>query len=229
MPARLRPTAPIAADAILVGDPGRALLLAQELLEEPKMSNHARGLWGYSGRTPTGAELTIQSTGMGAPSAAAVLTDLAKLGVRRAVRVGTCAARAARPRLGELLLIEEAVATEGSAAAFGLAAGTTVDPDPGLQERLRRELGTDARQARVVSLDALPADFAAVPAEVAAADMQTVAVLAKGRALGIAAAAVLIVDDAAAGERMEGEDLEAVAKRGGRAASKALLQPKVEG
>ena len=49
VPSRLRPTAPIAADAILVGDPGRALLLAQELLEEPKMSNHARGLWGYTG------------------------------------------------------------------------------------------------------------------------------------------------------------------------------------
>ena len=32
--ARLRPTAPIAADAVLVGDPGRALLLAQELLEQ---------------------------------------------------------------------------------------------------------------------------------------------------------------------------------------------------
>ena len=50
MPSRLRPTAPIAAEAILVGDPGRALMLAQELLEEPKMSNHARGLWGYYGR-----------------------------------------------------------------------------------------------------------------------------------------------------------------------------------
>ena len=49
MPARLRPTAPIASEEILVGDPGRALMLAQELLEEPKMSNHARGLWGYSG------------------------------------------------------------------------------------------------------------------------------------------------------------------------------------
>ena len=228
MPARLRPTAPVAADAILVGDPGRALLLAQELLEEPKMSNHARGLWGYSGHTAAGAELTIQSTGMGAPSAAAVLADLAKLGVRRAVRVGTCAARAERARLGELLLVEEAVATEGSAAAFGLAAGMAIEPDPGLLERLRRELGVDARGARIVSLDALPADFAGVPAEVAAADMQTVAVLAKGRALGIATAAVLIVADAA-GERMEGADLEAVAKQGGRAASKTLSKPKVEG
>ena len=54
MPARLRPTAPIAASAILVGDPGRALMLAQALLEQPKMSNHARGLWGYSGTTPEG-------------------------------------------------------------------------------------------------------------------------------------------------------------------------------
>ena len=46
------------------------------------MSNHARGLWGYSGRTPAGAELTIQATGMGGPSAAVVLADLAELGVR---------------------------------------------------------------------------------------------------------------------------------------------------
>ena len=69
MPARLRPTAPIAADAVLVGDPGRALTLAQALLKEPKMSNHARGLWGYSGLTRAGHELSIQATGMGGPSA----------------------------------------------------------------------------------------------------------------------------------------------------------------
>ena len=100
MPQRLRPTAPIAADAILVGDPGRALMLAQELLEQPKMANHARGLWGYSGRTPAGAELSVMSTGMGGPSAALVLADLAELGVRRAVRVGTATALRRRPGAG---------------------------------------------------------------------------------------------------------------------------------
>src|SRR6476646_7826818 len=108
MPARLRPTAPIAADAVLVGDPGRALLLAQELLEQPKMSNHARGLWGYSGQTPAGKQLTIQSTGMGGPSAAIVLGDLAKLGVRRALRVGTCVGFEASLGLAELLVVSEA-------------------------------------------------------------------------------------------------------------------------
>ena len=90
VPARLRPTAPIAPEAILVGDPGRALLLAQELLEQPKMSNHARGLWGYSGSTPEDHALTIQSTGIGGPSAALVLADLAELGVKRVSRSGGC-------------------------------------------------------------------------------------------------------------------------------------------
>ncbi|MGV1050305.1 MAG: hypothetical protein ACOYD4_17470, partial [Solirubrobacterales bacterium] len=125
MPARLRPTAPIAADAVLVGDPGRALLLAQELLEQPKMSNHARGLWGYSGRTPEGAELSVQATGMGGPSAALVLADLAELGVRRAVRVGTCIALRPGPRLGELVLVSEAHAWPGPGDAPRL-------PDPRL-------------------------------------------------------------------------------------------------
>src|ERR1700748_1238385 len=91
VPRRLRPTAEIHSEAILVGDPGRAMALAQVLTEGPKMANHARGLWGYSGPTPGGRGLTVQATGMGGPSAALVLADLAELGVRRAVRVGTCA------------------------------------------------------------------------------------------------------------------------------------------
>jgi len=141
MSARLRPTAPLATDAILVGDPGRALLLAQELLEQPKMSNHARGLWGYTGRTAAGDPLTIQATGMGGPSAAVVLADLAKLGVKRVVRVGTCTAFGAQARIGELLLIEAALAAGGSAASFGIAVGQTVAPDPTLYERLAMQLG----------------------------------------------------------------------------------------
>jgi uridine phosphorylase len=229
VPAHLRPTAPLAADAILVGDPGRALLLAQELLEQPKMSNHARGLWGYSGRNASGAELTIQSTGIGGPSAAAVLADLAEIGVRRAVRVGTCAAADERTRPGELLLVAEAVAAEGSAATFGLAAGAAVEPDAILSERLRRELGEDAREARIVSLDASPAGDRGLPADVRAADMQTVAILAKGRALGIAAAAVLIVAETPCAEALSGDRLESAAKLAGRAASSAVSNPKVEG
>jgi purine-nucleoside phosphorylase len=219
MPARLRPTAPIAADAVLVGDPGRALLLAQELLDQPKMSNHSRGLWGYSGRGAQGAQLTIQATGMGGPSAALVLAELAGLGVRRAVRIGTCLGREAAP--GELLLIERALAEGGSAASFGLAVGESVAPDPALTAALRRELGARARPATVASFDLLPAAGDPLPAGVDAADLQTVAVLARARALEVAAAAILIAETDA--ETVPSDEAgEDAAKQAGRAAAAVL-------
>src|SRR5215213_7083939 len=222
MPIGLRPTAPYSADAILVGDPGRALLLAQELLESPKMSNHARGLWGYSGLTAAGAELTIQSTGIGGPSAAPVLADLAGLGVRRAVRVGTCLAAAAGDGLGELLLVERAVAGGGSAAALGFAVGESVSPDPGLTADLRRVLGEDAIPATVASFDDAPAACAPFAAGVEAADMQTVAVLARARALGVAAATVLIATESLGEPALAEELRQESERRAGRLVAKAL-------
>lgn len=228
MPTRLRPTAPMAPDAILVGDPGRALLLAQELLEQPKMSNHARGLWGYTGHTPAGDRLTIQATGMGGPSAAIVLADLAELGAERVVRVGTCAAFGAEAQPGELLLIEAARATAGSAASFGIAAGDSVSPDRALNERLGVELGAEAREATVASLDTLPADTAEAGGA-AAVDMQTVAVFARAATLGIAAAAVLVVAETEGDGRLDDEKLGEAAVRAGKAAARALSNPKVEG
>jgi uridine phosphorylase len=228
MPARLRPKAPSARDAILVGDPGRSLLLAQELLEEPKMSNHARGLWGYSGRTAAGEELTIQATGMGGPSAAVVLDDLAKLGVKRAVRVGTCTGFGAGARPGELLLVTKAVAIGGSATSFGIAPGKAALPDQALHERLCAELLGEARSAPIASLDTVPVGEST--AGVDATDMQTLAVLARSRQLGIAAAAVLIVSECeGGGERLGDEELESAAIRAGRGAGRALSNPQVEG
>lgn len=219
MPSRLRPTASLAAEAILVGDPGRALLLAQELLTQPKMSNHARGLWGYTGETPDGRRLTLQSTGMGGPSAALVLADLAELGVRRAVRVGTCVAIAPQPAPGDLLAVVEAHAWGGGNG------GEAVPPDPALTARLREELGTNARPATVASLDFLHRGGeggASYAERVDAADMQTAALLAAGTDHGIALAAVLIVAESAAGNQADDDLLAASAKRAGSAASAAL-------
>jgi uridine phosphorylase len=219
MPVRLRPTAAVAADAILVGDPGRALMLAQELLEQPKMCNHARGLWGYSGRTPGGSELTVQATGMGGPSAALVLADLAELGVGRAIRVGTCTALDPQLRGGELLAIAEAHSWAGP----GGLAGEAVLPDPGLTEQLRHELGAEGRMATVASLDTLHGGGAAAPVQAGdATDMQTATLLARGAALAVAVAAILIVAETAAGERLGDDAAELAAKRAGSAAAAVL-------
>jgi uridine phosphorylase len=219
MPTHLRPTAPIAADAVLVGDPGRALLLAQELLEEPKMSNHARGLWGYSGQTPEGKQLTIQATGIGGPSAALVLADLAELGVRRAIRVGTCVALGETFALGELVVVTEAIAEGGSVAALGVARGEAVHPDSTLTECLSAELGAQARPAPVSSFDVHPDQHS--PAK-GAADMQSASLLARARSLGIEAAAVLIVTETSDGGELGKDEVEQAERRAGQAASGTL-------
>jgi uridine phosphorylase len=211
MPARLRPTASIAPGAILVGDPGRALMLAQELLVEPKMSNHARGLWGYTGATATGRPLTVQSTGMGGPSAGVVVRDLAELGVRRAIRIGTCASLGDLT-LGELLLVGEAQ-TPG---------GVHSTPEPSLTQALARELDEPTR-GMVVSLDSLHRPEAQLPTMLAAgADMQTATLLETGAALGVAVAAVLVVVEKSDSGQLRDEELEAAAKRAGIAAAAAV-------
>jgi uridine phosphorylase len=213
MPARLRPTAPIASDAILVGDPGRALMLAQELLQQPKMSNHARGLWGYSGVTHAGDELTIQSTGMGGPSATVVLRDLAKLGVRRAIRIGTCTSLA-DPDLGELMIVDQAHTPAGDRRL----------PNGGLTKGLRKSMD-GARRGAVVSLDSLHHPEAVLPSLlVEAADMQTAALLQTGAEKEVAVAVVLIVTEKSDDGQLRDEELEALAKRAGTAAA-AVLSP----
>lgn len=191
------------------------------------MSNHARGLWGYSGTTASGLELTVQATGMGGPSAAIVLADLSKLGVRRAIRVGTCSGISGRAKLGELLLPAEAVAAVGSAASFGHPPGAAVLADPRLHELLADELASEARTAPVASFDTLDDDRASTPAAVVAADMQTVALFSRGAELAMAVAALLIVNKVKE-QALEDEALERLAVRAGRAAAGALSNPQVE-
>jgi uridine phosphorylase len=220
MPARLRPTAPIAPAAILVGDPGRALTLAQELLQQPKMSNHARGLWGYSGVTDGGDDLTIQSTGMGGPSATVVLRDLAELGVRRAIRIGTCTSLGDLG-LGRLLVVKEAQPLRVPLVGPDTTKepGSAVRPDPELTARLEQAL-PEARSGIAISLDSLDDLERDSPSPLAdVADMQTAALLEAASRLDMAAGAVLIVTEMSDAGQLRDEELEALAKRAGVAAS----------
>jgi len=218
-PMHIRPTAPIATDALLPGDPGRALALAQGLLEQPRMCNHHRGLWGYSGSTPAGQELTIQSTGLGGPSIGIVLAELAALGVRRAVRVGTCSALAGGPPLAALIAVEGAIAAEGSSRSLG-AAGTAT-PDPGLHQRLAAD---GAGPALVASVDVMLPDRDPAPSGTGAgaAEMGSATLFTLGRDLGVAVASVLVVARSATGEALDDERLAVASLELGTLAAGAL-------
>jgi uridine phosphorylase len=190
----LRPTAPLAERVLLPGDPGRALALAQTLLEKPLMFNHHRGLWGYTGPARADGEpLTIQSTGMGGPSAAIVLTELIALGARRAIRVGTCGALAPGLALGELVIARESICLDG--ASRELVPGDRALADPGLTEALIRSAPT-AHAGPIVSVDLFydPHPPAGAPGAIAI-EMEAATLFAVGAAASVPVACVLVVSD----------------------------------
>jgi len=194
----LLPTAPLAERVLLPGDPGRALLLAQSLLAEPKMFNHNRGLWGYSGEARDGRPLTIQSTGMGGPSAAIVIAELADLGAETLLRVGTCGALDGSLALGDLLVASEALAADGTSRALG--ASDRVAADPELLERLRTAAGPGGAHGPIVTSD-LFYDGPAGAEErwraqgALAVEMETATLFALAARRGLRAGCALIVSD----------------------------------
>ena len=211
-PVHLRPHADVAERVLLPGDPGRALRLAQQVMAEPKMLNHHRGLWGYTGTASDGAPLTIQSTGLGGPSTAIVVEELIALGARRLVRVGTCAAIADLP-LGSLVIAETVRAEDGASRALG--AGT---PDPDLVAALRAA-GGEATAGLVASADLY---YAPRPdGDALAVDLSSGALLAVAARHGVPAACVLVVTESPAG-RIDPEALERAEVELGRVGAAAL-------
>jgi uridine phosphorylase len=222
-PIHLQPTAPLAPRVLLPGDPGRALLFAQVLLDEPRMFNHHRGLWGYTGPAKADGEaLTIQSTGMGGPSAAIVVAELIELGAQRLVRTGTCGALAAGRELGEVLVVTEALAADGTSRALG--AGERVAPDPGLTARLAGDGNAVAVTTDLFYDPDVDRQERWVAAGAAVVEMECAAVFAAAAARGCAAAGVLLVTDIVlpARERIGHEALRAGEERLGQVAVAAL-------
>jgi uridine phosphorylase len=227
-PVHLQPTAALAERVLLPGDPGRALRLAQQLLEAPRMFNHHRGLWGYSGAARhDGEPLTIQSTGIGGPSAAVVIAELAELGAGTLVRIGTCAAIAPGPGLGDLLVVSETVCADGTSRALG--AGARAAPAPELLARLRAAGGAALRPVLTVTADLFydrppDAETTWTRAGAGVVELQTATLFTLAARRGLAAAALLIVSElrAPARRRIDADTLAAAEQRLGELAVRAL-------
>ena len=228
-PNHLRPAAELAERVLLPGDPARALAVAQVLLETPpKMFNHARGLWGYTGVAPDGEPLTVQATGMGGPSAAIVCEELIALGATRLVRIGTCGALDPDLELGTLLAAASVLPADGTSAALG--ADAPLEPDPELLERL---VAAGARPATIATSDLFydPRDGSAagwIEQGAVAVEMEAATILQIAERRGVSAACVLGVSDVPSSNgsrRMGPDELEQLGVRVGEAGYAALRSP----
>ena len=225
-PIHLNPATDVAERVLLPGDPQRALAVSQALLDGPKMMNARRGLWGYTGTAPDGGLVTVQSTGMGGPSAAIVAEELIGLGARVLLRIGTCGALTDGLALGQLVAVEAALAVDGTSRALG--AGERAEPDAELTARLR----AGAAPVTAVSTDVfyetregIEEGWVAAGAQVVEMESATLFTVAQRR--GVKAAALLAVTDLVTGgrERLDQEAVDAVGVELGEAALEALRRP----
>lgn len=100
----------------LPGDPGRAERIAARLTDARAYSRN-RGLLGFTGAID-GTPISVQTTGMGAPSTAIVAEELIQLGAQVLVRVGTCGGVAATARPGDLIVATASCPLDGTTAAL---------------------------------------------------------------------------------------------------------------
>lgn len=226
----LRPATELAERVLLPGDPHRALAVAQELMVKPRMFNHQRGLWGYTGEAGDGELLTVQATGMGGPSAAIVVKELIDLGAHTLVRIGTCGGLVPELALGELLTATAVVPADGASAALG-ARGRLL-PDGALTTAL---LGSAprSRPSTIVSSDlfyderpGLAARWRAAGAT--AVEMEAATIFQVAARAGVRAGCALAVSDQLSGgprrrRRISGAALEAAGRSLGRLAFDALV------
>lgn len=219
-PHHLRPHADLAKRVLLPGDPHRALAVAQATLEGPKIFNHARGLWGYTGVAPDGELMSVQATGMGGPSAAIVIEELIGLGAQVLVRIGTCGAFDPSLELGSLVTATRVLACDGASRALGAA--ESLDPDPGLTAALQAAGG--GRGVTAVSSDLFYDPRTDPPAGADVVEMEAAVLCRIAELRGVRAACLLGVSDVigAGRERLDAEGMTDVGVRLGQVAVAAL-------
>lgn len=102
--------------ALLPGDPDRVDRIADRCRDVDLVAENRE----YRIRTGTydGRDLAICSTGIGSPSAAIAVEELAAVGVATLVRVGTCGALQSGIEIGDMIVATAAAKDEGTTSRY---------------------------------------------------------------------------------------------------------------
>jgi DeoD family purine-nucleoside phosphorylase len=117
LPAETGDYAPV---VFLPGDPNRATWIAQKFdggLAASRQVNSHRGLLGYTG-TYKGIPVSVQTSGMGAPSISIVVEELLRLGAQKLIRVGTCGGIGRGIKTGDIVVAMAATPVDGATRTY---------------------------------------------------------------------------------------------------------------
>lgn len=190
----------LAIDKVLLpGDPARVNRV-KKWLDSPEELVFNREYKSVIG-SYKGSRVLVLSTGMGGPSTGIAVEELANIGVKYAIRIGSCGALQTEMQLGDLLIATGAVRDEGTTKAYIEETYPAV-PDFQLLSHIKQALDTKQYPCHfglARSHDSFYTDKeAAIDAYwskigVLGADMETASLFIIGRLRGVQTASILNV------------------------------------
>lgn len=126
--------------AFLPGDPARVPRIARLFSGGKKIASH-REYTTWGGRVG-GERVIAVSTGIGGPAMAIAVEELARLGVRVMIRVGTCGAITPSAKVGSVIIADAAVRMDGTTGQYvdlGYPAAATPEVVMALKEAASRQ------------------------------------------------------------------------------------------
>lgn len=185
--------------ALVPGDPGRVERIAAQCDDVETVAENRE--YKVVNASYEGRELTVCSTGIGCPSAAIAVEELANVGVETFIRVGTIGALQAEIEIGDMIVATGAAKAEGTSKRYESATYPAV-PDYGTLTAL-----VDAAEANgeaihvgpIVSDDAFYNESDEYvtdwnEANLLAIEMEAATVFSLARRRGLAAGAICTVD-----------------------------------
>ena len=185
--------------ALIPGDPGRVDRIAAQCDGAETVAENRE--YKLVNATYDGVDLTVCSTGIGCPSAAIAVEELANVGVDTVIRVGTTGALQAGIEIGDMVVATGAAKEEGTSKRYESEVIPAV-PDYDVLSSLvdgAEANGEDVHVGPIVSDDAFYNETDVYVEEWEAAgllaiEMEAAAVFSIARREGLAAGAICTVD-----------------------------------
>ena len=199
--------------ALLPGDPGRVDRIAGHCDAAETVSENRE--YKVVNATYAGRELTICSTGIGCPSAAIAVEELAAVGVETFLRVGTTGGLQSFLEIGDVVVATAAAKNEGTTKRYEAVEYPAVADHEVLTALLEATSDTDATvhvgpiatdDAYYAETDAYVADWEA--AGLLAVEMEAATVFTLARRKGLRAGAICTVDGNLVAGTQKGTDTE---------------------
>jgi uridine phosphorylase len=181
---------------LLSGDPKRVEKIASFFDEARKVAEY-RGFVTYTGMVD-GVDISACSTGIGSPSAAIVVEELARIGAQTFIRIGTTGALQPETEIGGIVVASAAVRADGTSKVYVPAEYPAVADFSVLSALIEaaKRLGVKVNLGKVVSTDAFYAGSYDIweKAGALSVEMECSAIFTIAGLKGLKAGAILAVD-----------------------------------